>query len=160
MIVYQRSSSNNVLTILSLVLCPSARLHTWRLKVARVHVAVLIHSSIRLLNACRAPLCVTVQVDIPKELHFFVIGKRGEQVKEVMASTGCHIHFPDTSRSNGSGHSPPGSLASSSASSPPRDTSRDTVTITGTPACVDTARHMLRGLLPLTISFEIPDSVG
>lgn len=98
-------------------------------------------------------------MDLPKELHFFVIGKKGEQVKEVMASTGCHIHFPDTARSSGSGQSPPGSFVSSS-SSPTRDVSRDTVTITGTPACVDTARHMLRGLLPLTISFEIPDSVG
>jgi len=90
---------------------------------------------------------VTLKVDVPKDLHFYVIGKRGENIKEVMASSGCHIHFPETPKGNrgggGGGHA-----------------SRDQVSITGTPKCVEKARHLLRGLLPVTISFEIPDNVA
>lgn len=93
-----------------------------------------------------SPACFWPQIDIPKDLHFYVIGKKGENIKEVMATSGCHVHFPETPKgSRGSGGPQPG---------------RDQVSVSGTPECVEKARHLLRGLLPVTISFDIPETVA
>jgi protein bicaudal C len=87
------------------------------------------------------------QVDVPKDLHFYVIGRKGENIKEVMATSGCHVHFPETPKG-------PRGVGGQQQST------RDQVSISGTPECVEKARHLLRGLLPITISFDIPETVA
>lgn len=88
-----------------------------------------------------------LQVDVPKDLHFYVIGRKGENIKEVMATSGCHVHFPETPKG-------PRGVGGQQQST------RDQVSISGTPECVEKARHLLRGLLPITISFDIPETVA
>lgn len=41
---------------------------------------------------------VTLKIEMPQEHHFFVIGKKGEHMKDIMGATGCHVHFPDAAR--------------------------------------------------------------
>jgi len=85
---------------------------------------------------------VTLRVNVPHEHHFFVIGKKGANMKRVMSLTGCHVHFPDTNRT-----------ARATAAS------KAVVSITGAPDSVHDARVLIRGLLPLTISFDVPPHV-
>lgn len=79
---------------------------------------------------------VVVRCEIAKEQHFFVIGPKGEHVRRIMAATGCNIHFPE------------------------QEISSNQVTISGAPDGVEEARLRLRGLMPVTYSFEVPRSVS
>eukprot|EP00051_Salpingoeca_urceolata_P012773 m.158322 g.158322 ORF g.158322 m.158322 type:complete len:826 (+) comp17599_c0_seq1:560-3037(+) len=93
---------------------------------------------------------VSLKVDIPHEHHFFVIGRKGENMKRVMSGTGCHIHFPDSNRSPRGGGGGGGAAFGQM---------KNQVSIAGTPDSVELARTQIRGLLPFTISFDVPDSV-
>ncbi|TRY91333.1 hypothetical protein DNTS_030139 [Danionella cerebrum] len=43
---------------------------------------------------------VTLKMDVTHTEHSHVIGKGGGNIKKVMEDTSCHIHFPDSNRSN------------------------------------------------------------
>lgn len=43
---------------------------------------------------------VTMKMDVSYTDHSHIIGKGGLTIKRVMEETGCHIHFPDSNRSN------------------------------------------------------------
>eukprot|EP00055_Hartaetosiga_balthica_P011709 m.54171 g.54171 ORF g.54171 m.54171 type:complete len:857 (+) comp7706_c0_seq2:394-2964(+) len=85
---------------------------------------------------------VVATVAIPSEKHYYVIGKEGCNVKPLMSLTGCHIHFPDTTR-DGFSNKP----------------IKNHVTITGNADNVEFARVSLRGHMPIIISFPVPDVV-
>ncbi|XP_075260495.1 uncharacterized protein LOC142352038 isoform X2 [Convolutriloba macropyga] len=81
---------------------------------------------------------VTLKVDIGHSEHSFIIGKSGHSIKAVMESTECHIHFPDSNRTNTEEKSNQVSIAGS------------------TMANVERARHTLRNMQQLELSFELP----
>lgn len=41
-----------------------------------------------------------MKLDVSYTDHSHIIGKGGLTIKRVMEDTGCHIHFPDSNRSN------------------------------------------------------------
>jgi protein bicaudal C len=41
-----------------------------------------------------------MKLDVSYTDHSHIIGKGGLTIKKVMEETGCHIHFPDSNRSN------------------------------------------------------------
>ena len=43
---------------------------------------------------------ITLKMDVSHTEHSHVIGKGGNNIKQVMRDTGCHIHFPDSNRNN------------------------------------------------------------
>jgi protein bicaudal C len=43
---------------------------------------------------------VTMKMDISYTDHSHIIGKGGLSIKRVMEETQCHVHFPDSNRSN------------------------------------------------------------
>ena len=43
---------------------------------------------------------VTMKMDVSYTDHSHFIGKGGNTIRRVMAETNCHIHFPDSNRSN------------------------------------------------------------
>ena len=43
---------------------------------------------------------VTMKMDVSYTDHSHIIGKGGNTIRRVMNETGCHIHFPDSNRSN------------------------------------------------------------
>lgn len=43
---------------------------------------------------------MTMKLDVSYTDHSHIIGKGGMTIKKVMEETGCHIHFPDSNRSN------------------------------------------------------------
>jgi hypothetical protein len=43
---------------------------------------------------------VTMKMDVSYTDHSHIIGKGGNTIRRVMAETSCHIHFPDSNRSN------------------------------------------------------------
>ena len=61
----------------------------------------------------------------------------GNTIRRVMAETNCHIHFPDSNRSN------------------PNEKSNQ-VSIAGELDGVETARARVRELTPLVICFDLP----
>ena len=104
---------------------------------------------------------VTLKVDLPQEHHFFVIGRKGENMKQVMSLTGCHIHFPDSGRAGaagGKGGAAGGGAAAAAAGG--NSFLRNQVIITGAPDGVEEARRQIRGLLPIVISFDVPPQVA
>ncbi|XP_026463078.1 protein bicaudal C-like isoform X2 [Ctenocephalides felis] len=80
---------------------------------------------------------VTMKLDVSYTEHSHIIGKGGLTIKKVMDETGCHIHFPDSNRSN------------------PNEKSNQ-VSIAGDIAGVEKARASLRAVTPLIFSFELP----
>lgn len=80
---------------------------------------------------------VTLKMDVSHTEHSHVIGKGGNNIKQVMQETGCHIHFPDSNRNN--------QLEKSNQ-----------VSIAGQPAGVEEARARIRELLPIVFMFELP----
>lgn len=82
---------------------------------------------------------VTIKMDVSHTEHSHVIGKGGNNIKRVMQETGCHIHFPDSNRNN---------VAEKS----------NQVSITGHPEGVENARTKIRSLLPVVLTFEIPNA--
>ncbi|KAF6773020.1 hypothetical protein AHF37_08082 [Paragonimus kellicotti] len=43
---------------------------------------------------------VTLKIDVPHTGHSHVIGRGGRNIKTVMFETQCHVHFPDSNRTN------------------------------------------------------------
>ena len=43
---------------------------------------------------------VTMKMDVSYTDHLHIISKVGNTIRRVMAETNCHIHFPDSNRSN------------------------------------------------------------
>ena len=41
-----------------------------------------------------------MKMDVSYTDHSHIIGKGGLTIRKVMEETGCHIHFPDSNRSN------------------------------------------------------------
>ncbi|XP_032666735.1 protein bicaudal C isoform X1 [Odontomachus brunneus] len=80
---------------------------------------------------------VTMKLDVSYTDHSHIIGKGGLTIKRVMEETGCHIHFPDSNRSNHQDKS-------------------NQVSIAGEMEGVERARARVRNLTPLIFSFELP----
>lgn len=80
---------------------------------------------------------VTLKIDVSYTDHSHIIGKGGKSIKQVMDETQCHIHFPDSNRSN------------------PIEKSNQ-VSIAGDIRGVERARAGVRNLTPLIFSFEMP----
>lgn len=80
---------------------------------------------------------VTMKLDVSYTDHSHIIGKGGMTIKKVMEETGCHIHFPDSNRSNINEKS-------------------NQVSIAGELEGVEKARARVRKLTPLIFSFELP----
>jgi len=80
---------------------------------------------------------VTMKLDVSYTDHSHIIGKGGMTIKKVMEETGCHIHFPDSNRSN-------------------MNEKSNQVSIAGELDGVEKARARVRKLTPLIFSFELP----
>ncbi|PNF27721.1 hypothetical protein B7P43_G12775 [Cryptotermes secundus] len=80
---------------------------------------------------------VTMKLDVSYTDHSHIIGKGGLTIKKVMEETGCHIHFPDSNRSN-------------------LNEKSNQVSIAGEMDGVEQARARIRKLTPLIFSFELP----
>ncbi|KAL1497280.1 hypothetical protein ABEB36_008272 [Hypothenemus hampei] len=80
---------------------------------------------------------VTMKMDVSYTDHSHIIGKGGLTIKRVMEETKCHVHFPDSNRSNSSEKS-------------------NQVSISGDINCVELARARVRELIPLIFGFELP----
>lgn len=80
---------------------------------------------------------VTMKLDVSYTDHSHIIGKGGLTIKRVMEDTGCHIHFPDSNRSN-------------------HQEKSNQVSIAGEMEGVERARARVRNLTPLIFSFELP----
>lgn len=78
-----------------------------------------------------------MKLDVSYTDHSHIIGKGGLCIKRVMEETQCHIHFPDSNRSN------------------PTEKSNQ-VSIAGDIEGVEQARTRVRKLTPLIFSFELP----
>ncbi|EFA07761.1 Protein bicaudal C-like Protein [Tribolium castaneum] len=80
---------------------------------------------------------VTMKMDISYTDHSHIIGRGGLSIKRVMEETQCHVHFPDSNRSN------------------PMEKSNQ-VSISGDLEGVENARSRVRELIPLIFGFEPP----
>ncbi|KAF7265823.1 protein bicaudal C [Rhynchophorus ferrugineus] len=80
---------------------------------------------------------VTMKMDVSYTDHSHIIGKGGLSIKRVMEETRCHVHFPDSNRSN------------------PNEKSNQ-VSISGDIEGVEHARSRVRELIPLIFGFELP----
>ena len=83
---------------------------------------------------------VTLMVDVPREHHYAVLGRKGEHQRSIMTMTNSHVHFPDLSRGK-------------------KSAQNNQVSVTGSPNGAEAARLKVRGLIPLIISFDVPDIV-
>jgi len=79
---------------------------------------------------------VTMKMDVSYTDHSHIIGKGGNTIRRVMADTNCHIHFPDSNRSN------------------PNEKSNQ-VSIAGEMEGVERARARVRELTPLIFQFDL-----
>ncbi|KAI1295441.1 Protein bicaudal C -like protein 1 [Halotydeus destructor] len=82
---------------------------------------------------------VTLKMDVSFTDHSIIIGRGGKLIQSVMDDTGCHIHFPDSNRTNTFEKS-------------------NQVSIAGTAAGSETARCKIRNLQPVSIVYDIPTS--
>ncbi|KAG5899748.1 hypothetical protein JTB14_006086 [Gonioctena quinquepunctata] len=80
---------------------------------------------------------ITMKMDVSYTDHSHIIGKGGLSIKRVMEETQCHVHFPDSNRSN------------------PTEKSNQ-VSISGDIEGVESARSRVRELIPLIFGFELP----
>jgi len=79
---------------------------------------------------------VTIKLDVSYTDHSHIIGKGGNTIRRVMTDTNCHIHFPDSNRSN------------------PNEKSNQ-VSIAGEMSGVERARARVRELTPLIFQFDL-----
>merc|ERR1719193_487479 len=79
---------------------------------------------------------VTIKLDVSYTDHSHIIGKGGNTIRRVMTDTNCHIHFPDSNRSN------------------PNEKSNQ-VSIAGEMNGVERARARVRELTPLIFQFDL-----
>lgn len=84
---------------------------------------------------------VTLKIDVAFTDHSHIIGKHGRNTQQVMKETGCHIHFPDSNRN-------------------PDLEKSNMVSIAGPLHSVEKARHAIRKLAPLVITFEMKTYAG
>lgn len=84
---------------------------------------------------------VTLKMDVAFTDHSHIIGKGGRSIQRVMDETGCHIHFPDSNRTN---------MAEKS----------NQVSIAGTAIGVEQSRCRIRDMLPITLQFDLPLNNG
>ena len=49
---------------------------------------------------CTKNTAIRMKMDVSYTGHSFIIGKGGKPVNSVMSETGCHIHFPDSNKTN------------------------------------------------------------
>ena len=87
---------------------------------------------------CTLTDMITLKMDVSYTGHSYIIGKGGKTVKQVMSETGCHIHFPDSNRTN-------------------PDEKKNHVTITGDVEGIEKSRAKIRELVPLILSFDFVD---
>ncbi|KAH8869085.1 Protein bicaudal C like-B [Schistosoma japonicum] len=80
---------------------------------------------------------VTLKIDVSHTYHSHIIGRYGWSIQTIMMKTQCHIHFPDSNLNN--------SLLKSNQ-----------VSISGQLENVEKARKIIRDILPITFTFEIP----
>ncbi|KAK9883318.1 hypothetical protein WA026_001498 [Henosepilachna vigintioctopunctata] len=80
---------------------------------------------------------ITMKMDVSYTDHSHIIGKGGYTIKRVMEETQCHVHFPDSNRSN------------------PTEKSNQ-VSISGDIEGAESARSRVRELIPLIFGFELP----
>jgi len=80
---------------------------------------------------------VTMKMDVSYTDHSHIIGKGGNTIRRVMSETSCHVHFPDSNRSN------------------PNEKSNQ-VSIAGEMEGVEKARARVRELAPLVFNFDLP----
>ncbi|XP_065332971.1 protein bicaudal C isoform X1 [Cloeon dipterum] len=93
----------------------------------------------RVLDVLEAKQCdrVNMKIDVSYTDHSHIIGKGGNTIKQVMEATGCHIHFPDSNRTN-------------------QNEKSNQVSIAGPLTGAERARASIRRLMPLNFSFELP----
>lgn len=84
---------------------------------------------------------VTLKMDVAFTDHSHIIGKGGRSIQRVMDETGCHIHFPDSNRTNTAEKS-------------------NQVSIAGSAEGVEQSRCRIREMLPLTLQFDLPLNNG
>jgi len=82
---------------------------------------------------------VTLKMDVSFTDHSHIIGKGGRSIQSVMNDTGCHIHFPDSNRTNTFEKS-------------------NQVSIAGSAEGAELACTRIRALLPITVYFDVPAS--
>ncbi|CAH8676535.1 unnamed protein product [Schistosoma haematobium] len=80
---------------------------------------------------------VTLKIDVSHTNHSHIIGRYGWNIKTIMMITQCRIHFPDSNRNS--------SIIKSNQ-----------VSISGQLENVEKARRIIRDILPITFTFEIP----
>ncbi|XP_059471574.1 protein bicaudal C homolog 1-A [Neocloeon triangulifer] len=93
----------------------------------------------RVLDVLEAKQCdrVNMKIDVSYTDHSHIIGKGGFTIKQVMEATGCHIHFPDSNRTN-------------------QNEKSNQVSIAGPLNGAERARASIRRLMPLNFSFDMP----
>lgn len=84
---------------------------------------------------------VTLKMDVAFTDHSHIIGKGGRSIQRVMDETGCHIHFPDSNRTNTAEKS-------------------NQVSIAGSADGVEQSRRRIREMLPITVQFDLPLNNG
>lgn len=84
---------------------------------------------------------VTLKMDVAFTDHSHIIGKGGRSIQRVMDETGCHIHFPDSNRTNTAEKS-------------------NQVSIAGSAEGVEQSRCRIREMLPITFQFDLPLNNG
>lgn len=84
---------------------------------------------------------VTLKMDVAFTDHSHIIGKGGRSIQRVMDETGCHIHFPDSNRTNTAEKS-------------------NQVSIAGSAEGVEQSRRRIREMLPITVQFDLPLNNG
>jgi len=80
---------------------------------------------------------VTLKMEVSYTDHSHIIGRGGNTISRVMEDTRCHVHFPDSNRTNQTEKS-------------------NLVTVAGELAGVEKARARVRELMPLVVMFELP----
>ncbi|KZS19628.1 Bicaudal C protein [Daphnia magna] len=80
---------------------------------------------------------VTLKMEVSYTDHSHIIGRGGNTISRVMEETRCHVHFPDSNRTNQTEKS-------------------NLVTVAGELAGVEKARARVRDLMPLVVMFELP----
>lgn len=84
---------------------------------------------------------VTLKMDVAFTDHSHIIGKGGRSIQRVMDETGCHIHFPDSNRTNTAEKS-------------------NQVSIAGSAEGVEQSRCRIREMLPINLQFDLPLNNG
>jgi len=80
---------------------------------------------------------VTLKMEVSYTDHSHIIGRGGNTISRVMEDTRCHVHFPDSNRTNQTEKS-------------------NLVTVAGELIGVEKARARVRELMPLVVMFELP----